>query len=404
MNILFICDEYPPGLNGGIGSITQVLARALTQKGHQVFVAGMYTYAYGGKQYEEDEGVKVWRLRYGFNFKQANFFYKVQRKLPVWLKNLLYARQDFNRFLTFLNNLIDEHKIDVIEQPDWNTFMYDLGVPEPVFPKLKVPLIVKSHGSHTYFSKELNVKPKPFWEKIDRMLYERADALCSVSNYTAHQNYSLFHPTKSIKTLYNTIDFKRNKAGMLREQNLVFFSGTLVHKKGVFSLIEAWNTVISHKPDAKLVVFGKGDIAKLKDMLNEESRNTVSFMGHQPRPILADCLQKATMAVFPSYTEAFALGPMEAMSTGCPTIYTKLSSGPELITDHEDGLLVDPHQPEEVAQAILLLFQDDALRARLGMQGAEKIFRNFNFEQTVQNHVLFYEEVIENFRRTEQNP
>lgn len=400
MNILFICDEYPPGLNGGIGSITQVLARALTEKGHKVFVAGMYTYEYGGKDYEEDQGVKVWRLRYGFNLKQSRLLYKIQRKLLAGLKNLLYAQNDFRRFTTFIEHLVAEQAIDVIEQPDWNTFMYDLGVARPILPKLPAPLIVKSHGSHTYFSKELQVTAKPFWKQVDRMLYERADALSAVSNYTARQNDALFHPNKKIKTLYNTIDFKRRETGIAREQNLAFFSGTLVHKKGVFSLMTAWNTVMEQRPDARLVVFGKGDTDKLRSLLNDKSRGSVSFMGHQPRPVLEDFLQKASLAVFPSYTEAFALGPMEAMSTGCPTIYTKRSSGPELITDGVDGLLVDPDQPEEIAKAMLLLFGDQELCSSLGRQGADKIFSNFNFDQTVRDHLLFYEEVIRNFSGT----
>jgi glycogen synthase len=63
MTILFICNEYPPGKSGGIGSMTRVLARAMVKAGHQVLVAGLYAHGYGQKDYEEDQGVKVWRRR-----------------------------------------------------------------------------------------------------------------------------------------------------------------------------------------------------------------------------------------------------------------------------------------------------------------------------------------------------
>src|ERR1700761_2211403 len=63
MNILFICDEYPPGRHGGIGTMTRALARGLVAEGHQVLVAGLYPPGYGEKDYEEDKGVKVWRRR-----------------------------------------------------------------------------------------------------------------------------------------------------------------------------------------------------------------------------------------------------------------------------------------------------------------------------------------------------
>jgi glycogen synthase len=47
MNILFICDEYPPGRHGGIGTVVQLTARALVSQGHNVVVAGFYDWAYG---------------------------------------------------------------------------------------------------------------------------------------------------------------------------------------------------------------------------------------------------------------------------------------------------------------------------------------------------------------------
>jgi len=64
MNVLFICEEYPPGKNGGIGTMVRMLGREMVKQGHNVYVAGLYPHGYGEADYEEDEGVKVWRLRY----------------------------------------------------------------------------------------------------------------------------------------------------------------------------------------------------------------------------------------------------------------------------------------------------------------------------------------------------
>lgn len=49
MNILFICDEYPPGKNGGIGTVVQNLGRELVKQGHSIFVVGLYHFSYGEK-------------------------------------------------------------------------------------------------------------------------------------------------------------------------------------------------------------------------------------------------------------------------------------------------------------------------------------------------------------------
>ena len=91
MNILFICDEYPPSVNGGIGSITQILSRELVNRGHNVCVVGLYTFEDKAADYEIDNGVKIWRFRYGINLFSINTLYKVQRKLPNFLNRLYMA-------------------------------------------------------------------------------------------------------------------------------------------------------------------------------------------------------------------------------------------------------------------------------------------------------------------------
>src|SRR5476651_1059807 len=69
MNILYLCDEYPPGHHGGIGTSVQLLARELVKQGHKVIVAGLYSLGYGGENKYEDEGVKIYRFRMGLDSK-----------------------------------------------------------------------------------------------------------------------------------------------------------------------------------------------------------------------------------------------------------------------------------------------------------------------------------------------
>ena len=68
MNILYLCDEYPPGRHGGIGTSVRLLARQMAKMGHHVVVAGLYGPGYGGANEFSDEGVKVYRFRRGYDF------------------------------------------------------------------------------------------------------------------------------------------------------------------------------------------------------------------------------------------------------------------------------------------------------------------------------------------------
>ena len=73
---------------------------------------------------------------------------------------------------------------------------------------------------------------------------------------------------------------------------------------------------------------------------------SVRFHGAVPHPVVLSALASARVAVFPSFAEAFGLAPLEAMAHACPTIFSRRGSGPELICDGRDGLLVDPSNPE----------------------------------------------------------
>ena len=63
MNILYLCDEYPPGQHGGIGTSVRSMARELVKQGHRVVVAGLYSPGYGGADEFVDNGVKVYRFQ-----------------------------------------------------------------------------------------------------------------------------------------------------------------------------------------------------------------------------------------------------------------------------------------------------------------------------------------------------
>ncbi len=399
MNILFICDEYPPGQHGGIGTMVQVLGRELVRQGHSVVVVGLYPFYYGQKDYEVDQGVEVYRLRYGMNFgtKNKNFFYKVIGKMPNWIRRNLNGKSAFNKYIQKIHQIIDEKRIDIIEIPDWNSFVFEIGF-KVEWPSFKAPLVVKSNGSYTYFCDETQQKSNLYFEQIDRALYDRADALSSVSHYTESVNKRLFKYSKPVEILHNcietTFDFERNPN---KEEKTFIFTGTLLKKKGIFSLLLAWNKVIEKHPDAKLYIFGKGKIEELKSLLSKAAIEKVFFMGHTTRENLYHQLSKATAAIFPSYSECFALAPLEALSVGCPVINTSRASGKELIVDGENGSLIDPDNIDEIANKIIELIENKSLQEQYSRKGRETILEKFTIEKSAKDHVDFYSKVINEF-------
>jgi glycosyltransferase involved in cell wall biosynthesis len=158
MNILFICNEFPPGKSGGIGSATRQLAIALAAKGHRVLVAGLYQPGYGGADYEEIDGIQVWRKRIGIDgpFMQSGSI--ISKPLGLLLRLSGLARRStkmgLSSFLDFLGGLVAKYHVDIIEWPDFNEWFRFQGI-EAISGRLKVPVVVKLHGTDSYIQHQL---------------------------------------------------------------------------------------------------------------------------------------------------------------------------------------------------------------------------------------------------------
>jgi len=104
-------------------------------------------------------------------------------------------------------------------------------------------------------------------------------------------------------------------------------------------------------------------------------------------------MKKAEICCFPSYVESFSLVPLEAMSLGKAVIFTKLTSGPEIIEDGISGLLCNPKDPKDIVQKILLLLEDDILRNKIAENGQKRVQENFTFEKFLDENISLYQRI-----------
>jgi len=378
MKICFLCNEYPPVRGGGIGVFTQVLGRALAGAGHEVRVLGVIPPDLPVSEYEEDRGVRVWRLR-----RRLTHLAWVAARYTLARTAALWARRG---------------EIDLLEAPDYQGWTAG-------WPRLAVPVVARLHGSLSYFVIEAGQRPGWFIYRAERAALEGADSLCSVSRYTALRTSEIFRlRSRPIAVLHNPVEVPAEAPDPCGRSCDVVFSGTLAAKKGIQSLVRAWPLVAASCHGATLHIFGKDARAEsggstreaLERQLNG-SGATVQFHGHVPRETVLAALDSARVAVFPSYAEAFALAPLEAMAHGCPTIYSRRGSGPELIRDGTDGLLVDPDDPRQIAAAIERVLTEPGLALRLGEAGRRRVCRDFSCDVLLRRNEQYYAACLEAF-------
>ena len=131
--------------------------------------------------------------------------------------------------------------------------------------------------------------------------------------------------------------------------------------------------------------------------LMPRSAAKVHFHGPVARAHVREALAQARVAVFPSFAEAFAMAPLEAMEAGCPTIYTSRGSGPELIQHGADGLLVDPADVGQLAATILQVLSDDDLARQLGAAGRRTASERFSTDALIPRNEAFYADAVQAF-------
>jgi glycosyltransferase involved in cell wall biosynthesis len=377
VRILFVCNEYPPGPHGGIGTLTRTLARGLATAGHRVRVLGVYASSYPAADHEVDHGVEVRRLR--------------ETPGPGgWIRSRARLWREVAR-------AVRAGEVDLVEAPDWE------GWPAG-WPELPVPVLVRLSGAASYFAAEMGRRAArtTFW--LERGALRRADFLCAESRYIGAATRRVFGLDRDADAvLYNPVERRRAVSGDLppAERQGVVFAGTLTRKKGIFSLLDAWPLVRNAYPGARLDVYGKDTTddrgRSVREALEARALAGVSFRDQVALEDLLDVFARARVAVLPSYAEGFSLSPLHAMEAGCPVVGSRRGSGPEAIEEGVSGLLADPDRPEEIAQAIGRILEDDALARSLGEAGRRRVHEEFSLEAVLAANEDFYRACLARF-------
>ena len=401
MKILFYCDEYPPATHGGIGSVLKIIAESLVDRGHEVFVVGVYQQGHNLPYSSIISGVKVYRLTY-FNHLGLKpvLLAKVIHKI-YGLSGLLSikARKALHELESFVAKLNKEEKIDVIEISDYLEVLQYINQ-EVHLRSHEIPVIMRIHGSLTFLNANIG-QQNPVFIKNDKNNYKRADVILATSNYGAKfVSNNLISSEIPITVIHNPIeselivDHPKGSA----TKNIVFI-GKLVETKGAFVVLEAFNKIAEDYPDYHLNLIGSGDLNTCRSLVDKKYRDRVHFKGYMSRKAVIEHIDKASFCAVPSYFESFSMVALEVMARGKMLIYTRTTSGPEIINHLEDGLLVEPSSIEDVVEKMKIAIDDEALCKKMGIAARDKIEQKFSIDQIV----LKLEEQYNNVRDMRSN-
>ncbi len=167
--------------------------------------------------------------------------------------------------------------------------------------------------------------------------------------------------------------------------------GALTEVKGHEFLIEAMAEVRKEFPAARLVIVGEGPRRAALEAMCAEG-GAVSFLGE--REEIGRLLGESDVFILPSLSEGQSLALLEAMAVGLPVVATRVGGNQEIVRHGEDGWLVAPAAPQEMAAAISTLLRDKALASRLGEAARQRVQTEFSFEATLDRYEALYKELL----------
>jgi glycosyltransferase involved in cell wall biosynthesis len=206
------------------------------------------------------------------------------------------------------------------------------------------------------------------------------------------------------RTEDSAVGAERTRWGFTDDDIVVGFMGRLVEEKGAEDLVAAVQLVHAVDPRVKLLIVGSGrgqsgDVeGRLHQIVKERDLDFVVCAGFQSAEALYYRL--FDQFVLSSRTaDAYATSVVQAMMAGTPVIATATGGTAELVRDGVTGLLVPPHSPGCIADAILRLVREPVLARQLAQAAQTAVLQHNRESVTTALVERIYDEVLAEGRR-----
>ncbi len=377
MHLGFITPEYPnPKTDpaAGIGTSLKNMTNALVEKGISVSI---FIYGQSIDKIFIEGGIKFHLI------KQRKY------KLLGWYLHRKFLQK-------YLNKAIIQDKIEVIEAPEWT------GI--TAFMNLKCPLVIRFHGSDTYFCNLENrpQKKKNYW--FEKYALAGADHLLSVSEFTADKTAEIFRLKKQVTVIPNFVDVKRLIPQPDKpESGEILYFGSIIRKKGVLELADIFNLIVVKNSGARLLFVGKdvndnitGGSTKqlILDKLSPAAIKNTVWLGELSYEKVLTQIAVANVVALPSFAEALPMTWLEAMAMEKALITSNIGWAKEVMIDGITGFTVDPKDHQKYSRKVLQLLNNPDLAKQMGKAAREQVVIKFSAEVVVERNIEFYKRIL----------
>ncbi|MCJ8503133.1 glycosyltransferase family 4 protein [Desulfatitalea alkaliphila] len=246
-----------------------------------------------------------------------------------------------------------------------------------------------------------------FYNYLEKYLLKFADKVVAVSEGMVNGLNTVWIGKEKINIIYNAVDPNEYSSYAptikIREQYRINNAAPLVAVVGRFSpekghryFVEALPKILKVFPGLKTLFIGDGPLKKeLQQQINQAGlKSKVIFTGYQSN--VQDFFREIDLIVLPSLSEGMPNVALEAMLFQKPVVATRVGGVPEVVLDGETGILVDPKNSEQLAEAAIRLFKNRKTLHEFGMAGKCRVLKEFSSEERIKKIARLYNEVLRN--------
>ncbi|MFC2171033.1 glycosyltransferase family 4 protein [Acidobacteriota bacterium] len=402
MKVALLSFMDDPEAGGGAARSFRFLAHGLTERGIDVVL--ITTHAKKGMQVTSDKGVTTYRF-YPWNLywvgdkdKQSTIKKTVWQLIDIWNPSVYWR---VRRIITRERpDIVHVHKLRGLSPAVWAAAKH-----------AGCPRIVQTCRDYELMSPEGTLTTRVGqWARDGAWLvlpYRklRARFSKSVTIATAPSRYTLemltcrgFFPNARHSVIPNTHGMtldeldRRKKDSRKGDRNAVrlLYLGRIEDNKGVDLLCMAFVRAASRFPALRLDIAGWGSLEdSLKDKYGDHGRITFhsSAFGERKAQLLAESVAVVVPSVWP---EVFGIVIVEAYASGKPVIATRIGGIPEVVDEHETGLLIPPNDVEALENALCAV-ADNPASFRSMAQNCFRAARRYALESITQSYLDVYE-------------
>ncbi len=242
--------------------------------------------------------------------------------------------------------------------------------------RLGIPYVIHIHGStfHKYAAGLTGRKLR----RLKTFLY-RAESLIVLGQVWKDRVLQILPEISSkIVVVPNSSQERRTSPARADKVPQVLFLGRVGDRKGAYDLIHALG-LLPRTLEYRAIIAGDGDLKKATGLIQKlDLAERVRVVGWVGAEQVDDLLQSSAILALPSYDENLPMSVIEAFSAGLAVIATPVGAVSDILSDGQNGILVQPGDVEALGRALDRLIQDVSLRLKLGDAAREFHQNNLN--------------------------